>query len=334
MDFLKELNQSEGGRRLVLNLHDGIITRRDLPTKLAKYLLEEAAALKSSVLGPDWYPHQPQVYQALFNAPSRYQYQGPPPQITNARWVTVNTVWNVVELIKQSPWGDATAIANRLGPFAVSPFPNPTERDCKFLARLLNDAADPIRFRLAKAFKDPTKANSRSHFLRLRPAPVWLSRWEDLKEACPELSFPSVAAAGKIRDWLGLPFNADTPLFAFVAHKVFDIGGRLAKRPTVLDGISNVLFKHRVFPPRGKDGCGATADINLLRGLPRDPDNIDGGPEVVARRIWFHPNRFECVYLGRTPNLEYELDGDFHTRLLGGRDLDEIERFVIEAFNS
>ncbi len=279
----------------------------------------------SPATGPTWHPDLPILEGAVFASPDRYQYQGPSPANLSGHWMTVKSGADIGQLIRQSPWVREDVMRRRFRPFDLNAIdPGLTDAEYQLFADIVNDPRPPIRFQLAKAIKQSPRA-------RARPVPVWLSRWCTFEGKNPGLTFPSEAAAGRVRDWLGLPYE-EQPLFIIKSRQSVEVKKYQARRPTVLDGISNVLFKHKVVLASDAAGCGTTADIDRLRRRPARPDIIDGGPELVGRRCWFHPRQFECVYLGRAPKLKYDLYGNFHARLLDRRDLVAIVQAVENAF--
>lgn len=322
--FIRGLEVTEGGKRFLLNLHDGLVGAQDIPSDTAKRFLSAAAATAAE-LGPDnssWHPLGGALSATVFTRPHSYQFKGPTSTEGNGHWMTIKSAADIGELILDSPWLAVTAARQHFRPYDLGgSFIGLSDDDHLRFAELVNDPTLRVRFRLARAFH--SRALRRSGRNPPRPAPIWLSRWCLFKSAYPAICGPSADLAGRLRDWLGLSqYEAGTPLFALRARYPFDIRSFGGRRPTVLDGISNPIFKHRT--ERYRDGCGASADIELLRQRPRHPDVLDGGPEILARRIWFHPRRFECVYLGRAPELRYDPYAEFHLRLLDSRDFNGI----------
>ncbi|WP_213979221.1 hypothetical protein [Sphingomonas sp. dw_22] len=314
--LLEELKHTEGGRRFLVNLFDGMWPLEDLPSAIARQFLTDVGDLATHPSGPKWHRWQPHFLSIAFGTPETFQYKGPEPLTTEGQWMTVKSAADIGELIRSSPWIDPVAADRRFSPYDLKAIPN-TLRDADYeqLAANINDPLSPLRFRLARAFRRTPRA-------RPRPAPVWASRWGEFAMANPGLPFPSTQSAGRVRDWLGLPYDDGTALFLIRARAIFNAKRHMIRRPTILDGIANPLFKHRVDALRQKEGCGSTADLYRLRSAPSTPDMLDGGPEVVARRMWFHPLRFECVYIGKAPAIDYDIFGDhLHVRLLDARDL-------------
>jgi hypothetical protein len=164
-----------------------------------------------------------------------------------------------------------------------------------------------------------------------RAAPSWYSRWGSCAFR-DQYALPSVEASGRFRDWLGLTYGLDDPLFVVRARKPISADAMKAHRPTAWDGFDNPLYKHHTAPERLLEACGSTADLNKVRAHPSSFPDIEGGPEIVSRGVVFHPDQFMCEYIGAAPEIGYDLyDAPFHALLLqAGRTIDWVIERVIQ----
>lgn len=306
---MRGLSADEVGSRFLINLADCLLDGA-IPARLAKDILNEIVARGEtppmssdrilSLLG-----------DIIFENPDAYQFIGPAPKAATAEWITVKSLGDIVLCMKPSSGLSPEELRQQLGLASLrGPHTGLEDEKGEEIAELLNAEANGYRFALAKDFP----IDGRSRF-----APSWYSKWGFIPGPRRWDFTPSTVFAGRLRDWLGLcQYGADHLLFVFKARQPFDVAELSAHRPTLLDGFDNKLYKHRCSAELRAAVTGSTIDIEKVRtgriGLVGD---LEGGPELVSRGLWFSAKQFTCEYVGRTPPLEMNPDREpAHTLML------------------
>lgn len=306
-DTLIGLAQSEGGKRFLINLleslHLGHVTR--------EHVLEVVTALRSPASPDSWDEHRLQIARVIFTRPDNFQFYGPPAVYSPAEWMTIKSMADLLFFLRRDDGSIDPTICARLG------LTDPTgahhgfrDEHYRRFADALSDGDDAVRFLLAHAFPSPANPAVR------RPAPGWFSRWC----GCGfrhSLTYPSADASGRLRDWLGLTYGMDEPLFVIRAREPRDVLSLRAHRPTPWEGFDNPLYKHRTTNVLDAEGCGSTTDLVKVRAGNGIDADVEGGPEVVSRGVVYDSTQYVCEYLGKAPQLGYDLfGGTFHQVLL------------------
>jgi hypothetical protein len=305
-DILIDLSQSEGGKRLLVNLFDSL----DAGHVLAERAYNVVTGL--SVVGTvAWPMHKYQIASVIFSQPDDFQFHGPRPLYSPGEWMTVKSMADLLDFIRFEYGAIDADLQDQLGiSDPTGPHHGLTDEHYQRFAESLSDEDSTVQFLLARSFPRPDDPSV------MRPSPSWFSRWCHC-EFRDDLDLPSKMASGRVRDWLGLPYGEDEPLFVIRARAPIPIGEMNAHRPTPLEGFDNPLYKHRTTPDRDSEVCGSTADIVKLRTAQTAGMDAEGGPEIVSRGVSFKPEVYTCEYLGKTPPLAYDLaDSPFHQALL------------------
>jgi len=316
MALLSDLAGSEGGKRFLLNLL-GALEANHLAVELVRRLLGDIAGAQSP--GNPLYPFHPMLEvlrEVIFDTPDDYQFQGPPPASSEGIWMTVKSAENLAGMLRSDPAVPAARLRDILiGIDTYGPWNGLPDEALLRIEEAVNDPASDFGFVLARRI--PRKRFASSGAPDLRPAPAWFSRWCEFTKGHPGLTAPSGELAGRLRDWLGLAhFGEATPLFVLRTNGPCGVDEIVAHRPTVFEGFDNPMYKHRAADEFNRHLYGSAADIVLARRPPAVPDRLDGGPELVSRGVRFASRRFTCVYVGRTPALDFDPFAEFHPRLL------------------
>jgi hypothetical protein len=338
--FFDGLRNTEGGRRFLLNLYWGL--EDGLDPELVGTLIEHAARSVPTGELDSFFPERAQLRAAVYDAPDRYQFKGRPPSAAQGRWMTVKSADDLRTLILQglAPTEDLFSDIFPGVPVKES-LRDLQESQLREIADAVNDPMNELNFRLALEWPAPPSSNLPRG--TQRQVPGWFSRWCVFEQTFPDLRIPAEEAASRLRNWLGLEkYGVGQPLFIIRTRQTLHSDELDAHRPTVLDGIEGLLFKHRIGVSFPWTGCGSAADMSLLSDKAGDgaiavgdaPD-IDGGPELVSRNAHFDPAIHECMFLGRPNGLPWDPFGHFHTFLLPPRtDLEAVIAYVIARLPS
>jgi hypothetical protein len=297
---LKELEEIQGFRALIVNLADGLTESLDC-NLVAEYLdaisQKFDAGDRSSARFHDSLRRA--MEKIVFDNVDRFQRQIALASGSGLLLATFRGLNNLTYLIYaheglREKLADAGAPATCFNDGA--PSIEASADECRALAASINDVcSETDDFFLAM-----DASSSRQKRL------VWFTDLMNLTAflgPLPETGNDTYAS--DLRNWLGLGHvNVGEHLFGFVSTTEDVCAGMLA-RPTVFDGIDNFWFKH-MRANLYKDQAGRAIHLDRL-GAPSGP--FDGGWEAVTPGPRFR-GQFRCTYVGRVGRPDASKDQD------------------------
>jgi hypothetical protein len=287
---VRELEEIEGFRAVLINLSDGLTDSTIDPGLVAAYLremLNTSGDLKSSRSPNSLHM---KMLNIVFADVARFQYRTVLSKRSELLLASFRGLNNLSWLIQSHKGlrdrltGGGGALSNFFN--SSDPSAEPTADECRLFADSINEVCGKTEeFFLAA----DTLPGSRKRL-------AWFTDLANLTERLGPLpQMGSDAYAYRLRNWLGLGHvYLGEHLFGFISTAKDVCGADLA-RPTVFDGIDNLWFKHLRAADSYMDDAGRALNLDSL-GKPVGP--FDGGWEAVTPGPKFS-GQFKCVYIGR-----------------------------------